>query len=234
MNDDVSARGNSIPDPPDNVFAARLRGFGPLGLLAIVLIFLGNGLFLPGSALLVLLWVHLSQTPWREIGFVRPKSWLRLVALGILFGVTFKFLMKSVVMPLLGADPINHAYHYLTGNRAAIPITLYAMIAGAGFGEEIMFRGFMFERLRKLFGTSVAAKVAIVVITSVLFGLAHYRVQGLTGTEQATIVGLVFGTIFAVTGRIFLLMIVHAAFDLTAYAMIYWDLETRVAHLLFK
>src|SRR6266568_1744493 len=193
MNDDVSARGNSIPESPDNVFAARLRGFGPLGLLAIVLIFLGNGLFLPGSALLVLLWVHLSQTPWREIGFVRPKSWLRVVALGILFGVTFKFLMKSVVMPLLGADPINHAYHYLTGNRAAIPITLYLMIVGAGVGEETMFRGFMFERLHKLFGTSVA-----------------------------------------VTGRIFLLMIAHAAFDLTAYAMIYWDLETRVAHLLFK
>src|SRR5438477_7120304 len=97
-----------------------------------------------------------------------------------------------------------------------------------------MFRAFISERLRKLFGPSVAAKVAIVVITSVLFGLAHYRVQGLTGTEQAPIVGLVFGTIFAVTGRIFLLLIVHAAFDLTAYAMIYWDLETRVAHLLFK
>jgi len=234
MNDDESAHGNSIRESSGDVFAARLRGFGPLGLLAIVLIFLGNGLFPPASALLVLLWVHLSHTPWREIGFVRPKSWLRVVALGILFGVTFKFLMKSVVMPLLGADPINHAYHYLTGNRAAIPITLYAMIAGAGFGEETMFRGFMFERLHKLFGTSVVAKVAIVVITSVLFGLAHYRVQGLTGTEQATIVGLVFGTIFAVTGRIFLLMIAHAAFDLTAYAMIYWNLETKVAHLFFK
>ena len=58
--------------------------------------------------------------------------------------------------------------------------------------------------------------------------------QGLTGAEQATIVGLVFGTIFAVTGRIWMLMFAHAAFDLTALAMIYWNLETRVARIVFK
>jgi hypothetical protein len=29
-------------------------------------------------------------------------------------------------------------------------------------------------------------------------------------------------------------MVAHAAFDLTALAMIYWNLESRVAHLVFK
>jgi hypothetical protein len=29
-------------------------------------------------------------------------------------------------------------------------------------------------------------------------------------------------------------MIAHAAFDLTALAMIYWNFETGVAHLVFK
>ena len=52
--------------------------------------------------------------------------------------------------------------------------------------------------------------------------------------QQATIVGLVFGAIFAITGRIWMLMLAHAAFDLTALAIIYWDLETDVARLLFK
>ena len=41
-------------------------------------------------------------------------------------------------------------------------------------------------------------------------------------------------TTFAVTGRIWMLMFAHAAFALTAYAMIYWDLESKVAHLVFK
>lgn len=86
----------------------------------------------------------------------------------------------------------------------------------------------------KLFGSSTAATVLIVLITSTLFGLAHYPEQGLAGTEQAIITGLVFGTIFAVTGRIWMPMVAHAAFDLTAYAIIYWDLETTVAHWVFK
>ena len=62
----------------------------------------------------------------------------------------------------------------------------------------------MFERLGKLFGSGAQAKTLIVLLTSGLFGLAHYADQGLAGAEQATITGLVFGTIFAVTGRIWL------------------------------
>jgi membrane protease YdiL (CAAX protease family) len=74
----------------------------------------------------------------------------------------------------------------------------------------------------------------IVLLTAGWFGLVHYPVQGLAGAEQATIVGLVFGTIFAVTGRIWMLMFAHAAFEMTALAMIYWNLESKVAHLVFK
>jgi membrane protease YdiL (CAAX protease family) len=92
----------------------------------------------------------------------------------------------------------------------------------------------MFERFGKFFPPGVGAKIAIVLITSAWFGLGHYLNQGLAGTEQATITGLVFGSIFAFTGRIFMVMIAHAAYDLTALALIYWSLETRVAHLIFK
>ena len=218
----------------ENQLAVGLRGFGLIGLLAIVIIFLGNLIFIPLSALLVLWWRHLSQTSWRAIGFVRPRRWIRTIAVGILLGVSLKFSMKAVVMPLLGADPINQAYRHLAGNKAAILETLYGLTIGAGFGEETLFRGYLFERLGRLLGSGIIAKIAIVLITSIVFGLAHYTTQGLTGVEQATIVGLVFAGIFAITGRIFTLMIAHAAFDLTAYTMIYWSLETRIAHLIFK
>ena len=229
------------PEAPaaDDRIAARLRGFGPLGLLAIALIlFTGNIavaplVYIPVGALLVLAWVGLSRTPWREIGYVRPASWARTIALGILFGAAFKVTMKMIVMPLLGADPVNHAYHFLTGNRALLPAAIYAML-NAGFSEETVFRGFLFERLRKLLGSGLLARIAILVVTSVGFGLAHYRVQGLAGTEQATVTGLVFGIVVMATGRIWTVMIAHAAFDLTALAMIYWDVEARIAHMIFK
>jgi membrane protease YdiL (CAAX protease family) len=108
------------------------------------------------------------------------------------------------------------------------------IIVSAGFGEETVYRGFTFERLGKLFGRSRAATTAIIVLSAGWFGIAHYSDQGLAGVEQAIIVGLVYGTIFARTGRLWMLMVAHVAFDLTAVAIIYWNLETQVAHLFFK
>jgi len=220
--------------PAADRFAAALRGFGVVGIVAMVVIYLGNMLFLPLSAILVLIWAKASHTPWRELGYVKPRNWIATVALGIVLGVAFKFIMKALVMPLLGAPPINAAYHFLVGNTAALPWMIYIMLAGAAFGEETVFRGWMFERLGKLFGQSTGAKTAIVLITSVWFALAHYANQGIPGVEQALIVGLIFGWLFALTGCIFVLIIAHAAFDLTALAMIYWDVETAVAHLIFE
>jgi len=223
-----------VPLLIDDPLARQLRGFGLLGIVAALVILAGNLVFLPLSAILVLVWTTRSRTPWRDIGFTPEPKWHRTVISGVVFGIAFKLLMKSIVMPLLGAEPINHAYHYLAGNRAALPYALYTMIIGAGFGEETVFRGYLFERLGKLFGTNRPARISTIVLTSILFGVAHYSVQGPAGAEQATITGLVFGAIFAATGRIWFPMISHAAFDVTALAIIYWNLEARVAHLFFK
>jgi uncharacterized protein len=229
----------SSPPGADDRLATSLRGFGPLGILAILVILFTGNIFVPGTmfivpvgAALVLVWVRLSQTPWRDIGYVRPASWIGSLAAGVACGIALKFVMKAVVMPLLGADPINRTFQYLTGNTAMLPAAVWAMFA-AGFGEETVFRGYMFERFGRLFGSGAGAKTAVVLITSAWFGASHYSLQGLAGVEQATMVGLVFGTIYARTGRLWMLMWAHTAFDLTALAMIYWGLEYRVAHLVF-
>lgn len=229
---------NNTPSFTDN-FSDELRGFGLVGIVAILLIlftgnfFVGNMIVLPVGAILVLIWRWRSRTPWRDIGYAKPGSWSRTVAIGILFGIGLKFLMKALVMPLFGANPVNQAYHFLAGNSAMLPAAIWAMII-AGFSEETVFRGYMFERLKKLAGTKKVTRVLIVIFTSLVFGLGHYSNQGVTGVEQAFIVGLVFGTIVELTGKIWTVMIAHAAFNLTALVMIYWDVETYIAHLIFK
>jgi len=228
MTNDASKLQSQI-DP----IAAGLRGFGPLGSIAIVVIVAGQFLA-PLSAVLVLIWAKRSRTPWHEIGYVRPRSWFVGLIIGVTLGIGFKFLMKAIVMPLLGADPVNQTYHYLVGNGYAALAVVPLMIVTAGFGEETFFRGYLFERFGKLIGHSPSAKALTVLMTSVLFASLHYFDQGLTGAQQAMISGLVFGTIFAFTGRIWTLMCAHAAFDLTAVAIIYWGLESSVAHLVFR
>ncbi len=231
---DSSAPPESPGPSSDDRTAAALRGFGPLGVLATLGVIALGVLVGPLSAALVLLWTRWSRTPWREIGYVRPRSWLRGLLVGVVFGVTFKLVMKAIVMPLLGADPVNQAYHYLAGNTAALPGIIFTVIVVAGWGEETLFRGYLFERLGRLLGRSVGAKAAIVLITSALFGAAHYSVQGLAGVQQATLFGLTFGAIFARTGGLWMLMCAHAAFDLAAVWIIYWDLESEIAHLVFR
>ena len=206
----------------------------------------GRSEFLPFSAssqvsfwprsvrFLVLIWAERSRTPWHEIGYVRPRTWLGGLVLGVTFGIAFKFFIKAVVMPLLGTDPINQPYHYLVGNAAGALAVIPVMIITAGFGEETFFRGYLFERFGKLIGHGRGAKIVTVLFTSIAFGSLHHFDQGWAGVQQATMAGLVFGTIFAFTGRIWALMCAHAAFDLTAVAMIYWDLESSVAHSVFR
>ncbi len=219
-------------------FAAQLRGFGPVGLIAVVVVLLaGNAHYhswaIPVGALLALAWVRLSRTPWRDVGYSKPKNRIVTVAIGVVFGVLLKLLMKAIVLPLLGADPTNEAFRFLRGNRAVLPAAIWTMLV-AGFGEETVFRGFLFERLDKLIGSSAWATVFTVLFTSACFAGAHYSLQGIVGVQQAAMTGLALGTAFALTGQIWIPMIAHAVFDLTALAIIYWNLEGAVAHFIFK
>lgn len=200
----------------DDRLAADLRGFGPIGIIAIFVI-AGNMVVLPIGAFLVLAWTWRSHTAWRAIGYARPRVGSQRWPAASYLAPPLKIPMKMLVMPLLGADPVNHAYHFLVGNRAILPAAVWAMLV-AGFAEETVFRGYLFERSAKLFGCGAAAKASTVLVTSGLFGLAHYADQGLARMGQGAITGLVLGAIFAVTGRIFLI----------------WNLESRVAHFVFK
>lgn len=179
-------------------------------------------------------WAYATHTPLEELGFVRPRSWVLTVLAGIALGAVFKFVMKAVVMPLLGAPPLNQAYGYLTGNTAALPGAIWTMLVVAGLGEETVFRGFLFQRARTLLGDSNVARAVAVVVSALIFGAAHYWTQGVPGVQQATIFGLVFGAIYVATRRLWLLIIAHAAFDLTALALIYWGLERAVATSIFS
>ena len=173
-----------------------------------------------------------SGTRWRDLGFVRPPHGAIDLIIALVAGVLFKILMKALVMPLLGFGAINSTYHYLTGNTAALLLTLLWVIVGGGFGEELIWRGFLFERLGAFLGPRAHAKLVIVVVTSIAFALAHYWDQGLPGAVQATMTGLVFGGTYARIRTIWPVMVAHAAFDVAAVLMIYWNLEEPIAHFL--
>ncbi len=217
-------------------FATHLRGFDALGLMGFAAVAAG-ALVTPTpllGAVLILAWAWLSRTPLRELGLVRPKSWLGGTALGLAVGVALSIAIKAIVMPLLGAPPINLSYQFVAhDNGAALDQAAYA-VYGAGFADELVFRGFLFERMRALFGESIAATLATLIATTALFALARWQ-QGWLGMASAACVGLVLGSVYLATGRrLYVSMIAHAAFALAGLAMIVYGFETPVSHLVFK
>jgi membrane protease YdiL (CAAX protease family) len=214
--------------------AQRLRRFGPLGVVAMLAIFGSSLLGFGVTAVLVLVWAHHSNTPLQALGFKTPPSIVATLLVGVALGVALKLALKSIVLPLLGAPAINQTYHYVTGNTAVLPLLIGAVLINAAFGEEVFFRGYLFERLGALLGASRAALFATVLVTSGLFALAHYQDQGLPGVEQASMTGLVLGGIYAWRKEIWLPMIVHATYDLAAVLLIYMGWEEAVARLIFS
>ena len=171
--------------------------------------------------------------PWCEIGYVRPQRWIASLIVGIAIGVALQNSSLKMIACRYWADPINQAYHYLAGNRTAAAPFVFQIIVIAGFGERDVFRGTCLSASADPTARAGAQRLFGALNLHSLCG-AHFFEQGLPGSEQAMVTGLVFGTIFAITGRIWMPMCAHAAFDLTALAIIYWDLESAVAHFLVK
>jgi CAAX protease family protein len=190
------------------------------------------------GAALVFVWAWWSRTPLARLGFVRP-NWtgssrvVRVVALGVFGGIALKLVVKALIMPALGLDAINHAYSYVTGNRSALWRMLLFVIVGGGIGEETIWRGFLFDRIKTLRSGRVG-QLPIVIGTSLAFAAAHYADQGAPGAVQAIVTGLTLGGIYALSGTIWTPMLVHAAYDVTALLIIYWNLESGLAGALFR
>jgi len=186
------------------------------------------------TAALVLIWARLSDTPPKGLGFSAPNSWVATIVAGVVCGIVLKLFLKAVAMPLVGAPAINATYHYLVGNTAALPWVVVTVLASAAFGEEVFFRAYLFERMTALFGHGKAVLAGTVFVSTALFAIAHHHDQGIPGVEQAAMTGLVFGSLYAWRRQIWLPMFMHAAYDLTAIAIIYGGWEDSVARLVFR
>ena len=222
------------PRRPDHGLPSRLRGFGVIGMVAMLMVIASVFVSTIVAGVLAVVWALGSRTPVRELGYTKPNSWPAAIALGLAGGALFKLMMKSLIMPLLGADPINHAYQYLFHNPSALAGILLYLPIGAGFAEETFFRGYLFERLGKLLGTGALARITTVAATAAFFAALHYPVQGRDGALQAFIVGVVFGTLLAAGTSLFTLMMAHVSFDLVAVAIIYYGWESRIGHAIFR
>ena len=157
-------------------------------------------------ALLLLAWISLRvrKVKWRDIGFARNRSWRMTLALGVAGGVFLEIQELFATQPLLarltGKQPDLSDFQVLTGN---VKYTLAAIALSwtlAAFGEELVWRGYLMNRVADLFGHSRMAWFSSLILVNVAFGFAH-SYQGVTGIVEEGFAGVLLGVMYLWSGR---------------------------------
>ncbi|WP_299252083.1 CPBP family intramembrane glutamic endopeptidase [uncultured Lacinutrix sp.] len=174
-------------------------------------------------------YIEYKGKPFAALGFQRKKFTFKnililapLAALGL-----FAFYVFAVVPGItkLTGVPIDYSsFDQLKGNLPACLIALLVVWATAGFGEEIIFRGYFMRQFVKFFGESKVSIAFNIVLLACFFGFMH-SYQGITGQLVAGFIGALFALIFYLRKYdLWFIIAVHGFFDTFAIICIYFGL----------
>jgi membrane protease YdiL (CAAX protease family) len=165
--------------------------------------------------LLQLGWMRLVYVGLRNAGhtlgvlFGRASDW-RSLGVDLLLGIVLAPLASLAaggVAGLLGIPEPNVAF--LLPQGLAEQITWVLVATAAGFGEEIVFRGYLQRQLTALLGNIPLA----IAVQTVLFGVAH-AYQGGTALATTGTIGLLLGLLAWWRGNIRACVVAHITIDL--------------------
>ncbi len=148
--------------------------------------------------LLLLGWLSLwlRRLRWKDVGWRRPESWPRTLALGIAIGASAEVLGYTVVNPVLlrltGEAATANGLAFLRGNLPALLVLLAFTWPLAAVAEEMVYRGYVLNRLVDLFGRSRLGWGISLVLSAVMFSLAHGQ-YGLRFIATSSLMGLIEG-----------------------------------------
>lgn len=177
--------------------------------------------------LFLLGWIslRLRGLKWKDVGFARPPSWGKAFLWGTLAGVCMEAFELFVSQPLLarwlGKMPDLSDFAGLVGNLKWTLIVLVLVWTLGALGEEIVYRGYMMNRVAGLLRSTKAAWIMSLVVVSVVFGCAHLD-QGSTGMIENIWNGLLLGLLYLACGRnLAVPVIAHAMGDTFDFLLIY-------------
>ena len=142
--------------------------------------------------------------------------------------VAYQVLAVLVIVPALQrltGRPIDLSQ--LSGLRGDLPALLLWLTVSwtlAAFLEEMVFRGYVVNRLNGLVGYRLAGTVIAVCASAGLFGVAH-RYQGVTGVVENVLTGLLLATLYVLGRRnLWIPILTHGAIDTIGFLLIFWGL----------
>lgn len=198
------------------LLASLLGGwlFGTLGLPLLTLALVQGVIILLGLRAL-LRW---RGEGWRALGLVppRPVDVLRgLGALALVFALNATVaLAADWLAPEVLADHQQRLGGVAQLMAGSVPIAgVAAVMFFVGFYEEVMARGFLLARCRRL----LPGRWPPVLLSSLLFGLGH-GYQGAFGVAQTALIGVVLALLYLRWQTLWPLIIAHGLLNTIAIA----------------
>ena len=152
----------------------------------------------------------------------------------VLWGILTVFLMfassfiLSILLVSLGLSDDETSNIQDIANLFS-PITMFILIVTQPIGEEIFFRGFLLDKIDSIIGKKATSdengfnnqdyKVGAVLITSVLFGIAHLSYGKPYPAIVITVLGIILGFVVVKTKNLYPAIIAHILFNAISFAI---------------
>jgi membrane protease YdiL (CAAX protease family) len=182
--------------------------------------------------MLMLIWagMRLRGESWNDFGLrIRSVTLVEgLKYLGIAFLVLFVTLIAygfgSVIMVNITGIPESadmSQYAYMQENFLLFILTVLGVLVVSSFGEEVIYRAFLINRIVALGNDSQIWKGIAVILSAVIFGLVHYK-WGAMGMVQTGFMGLSLGFFYLKLNKnLWILILAHAIMDITLMIQLY-------------
>jgi uncharacterized protein len=171
------------------------------------------------------LWLRRDGAVAEAFTLGAPRSWNRALlnagVAALLILAWFQF--ASALLERLGAPPLDTALiiDQVTSGPGALILWIVAVAwFAAGFGEEVLWRGFLMDRLLRLNG--LAGRIwPVILLQALVFALPHAW-QSWSGIVVTGAVGVLFGWLRTKTDwNLWPLIIAHAAVDTVSMLLAY-------------
>lgn len=178
-------------------------------------------------AIFLLIWILIrsKKETWKDFGLVKPTS----IWMTVLLVIGYLFVDILLLQPF--ADFIKHSlnippsdpsfFSYVKGNLGAYIFWVAIAWGIGGFCEELIFRGYLMNRIAKLFQNSALGWTVAVLAQALLFGLGHIYL-GWGAIVSVGIPALGSGLLYIVAGRnLWPVIVVHGIWDSLGFTLIY-------------
>lgn len=164
---------------------------------------------------------------WRDAGLRRSKAWWKIAIQAVLATLLIAIAVNLIAAPLVArlvGKPVNNSrFDVIRGNLPALLGWLFGAWLLAAFGEEMIFRGYLMNRIADLVGRTRTGWVVSLLGSSLIFGVGH-SYQGLAGIIDTAAIGLLLGILYLVNKRsLWVNIICHGLFDTISLISLYFS-----------